>query len=1120
MKDRIPPDAHLFPASPGQERLWFLDRMNATASRAYTLALRLDLKGALEHTTLQAALNRVMERHEALRTALRQVDGRLTQVVVPGITAGLPLVDLTDTAADDDECRRRELDRLLGQETRRPWNLAQPPLLRCLLARLADDHHVLLLTVHHAVCDGLSLQIVLRDLLQAYTQGGLDPDTEPLQFADYVVWNSGAPDDDGTPDPQWAARRRRARDHWTDTLTGAPHILELPTDRRRPALQSHAGARVPVRLAPAYADRLRDWSAAHGVTPFTALLTAYVVVLSRTSGCDDLLVGLPVAGRGHPDLSGTVGYLANTCPLRADLRTDPTLGDLSRTLYTTLTGVLDHADLPFGELVDLLAPPRMPERNPLFQVLFGLQQDVRRSWDLPGLHVDVTDADCGSARVDLSLFLFEDRSGAFEGFLEYATALFEHSTVERFADQLHRVLNQLLRDADVPVSAVDLTGAGGDTTARIDGGPLEQPWPLVWPRIVEIAGRHPDAEAVRDERRALDYTTLLARVETAAARLHRAGAGAGDRVAVCVERDADTVVALLACWRLRAVYVPLDPAAPPPRRAMILDQAAPAVVVATDPATVPDAHRARTLPAAALAPDTGAPPARPSPAAARAAVASAPLPAGGARPPDTAYLMFTSGSTGRPKGVAVSHASLTSFLHALTGRIELGPGDRWLALTTTAFDISLLELLGPLVTGATVVVAPASAQRGAVELADRLSAAGITVAQATPAVWRLALSAGWQPRQGFTLLSGGEALPPDLADALARTPADVHNLYGPTETTIWSCAATVRPGEPVTIGHPLPGTRVLVADAALRPVPAGVCGELLIGGPGVATGYLGDPRRTAARFVPDPDRTGERLYRTGDLVRVRPDGLIEFVGRADDQVKVRGHRIELGEIEAALHALPGIRHAAATVLDPRGAARIAAFLVADGDALDAPDAATALRGRLAQVLPAAYLPTELYALDAVPLNPNGKVDRRALPGSGRRLDGGHERVAPSTGAERAVARLWCELLGLPEVGIHDDFFGLGGHSMLAARLLQRIDDDLGTRVPVAEFFIEPTVARLARTVGQLHGDDTALHGPHGRTTQHTEPASPGQPAPADDWDFPAVRRTVPGQVPVHQEVVQ
>ncbi|MEU9035655.1 amino acid adenylation domain-containing protein [Streptomyces sp. NPDC048352] len=1106
MSDRIPPDAHLFPASPGQERLWFLDRMNETAGKAYGLAVRMDLRGALERTALQSALSAVVERHEALRTGLRRIDGTLTQVVVPGVTVSLPLVDLGGRGLEAGQLDR-EVQRLARQEAQRGWNLAQPPLLRGLLARLADDHHVLLLSVHHAVCDGLSLQIVLRELLEEYIGSRPAGADEPLQFADYVVWNNGGEE---SPDPEWSARRQAARDHWSRTLAGAPQLLDLPTDRRRPPLQSYAGARVPVRLDAALADRVRDWSAERGVTPFTTLLAAYTVVLSRNAGADDLLVGLPVANRSHADLAGTVGYLANTCPLRADLRADPTLEELVRQLYDRLTGVLEHADLPFGELVELLAPPRMPERNPVFQVMFGLQQDVRRGWDLPGLRVDVEDVDCGNARVDLSLFLFEEGTGAIDGFLEYASALFDRTTAERFADQLHTALRQILRDAGVAVSAVDLAGNGPGTAldAFLDGGPLEQPWPLVWPRIRELAGSRPHAEAVRDDEGSLDYASLAGRVDAAAARLRAGGVGAGDRVVVLAERGLRAVVAMLACWRAGAVYVPVDPAAPLPRRELILEQAAPAALVCEDPDRLAPVHRDRAVAIGALtgpAGDGDAVPAEPA-----------------VRPHDPAYLMFTSGSTGRPKGVAVSHASLTSFLHALTGRLGLGPDDRLLALTTTAFDISLLELLGPLVTGGTVVVAPSTAQRGAADLAARLSTPGLTVAQATPAVWRLAMSAGWRPRAGFKLLCGGEALPPDLADLLAATPAQVHNLYGPTETTIWSCAAMVRPGEPVTIGRPIPGTRVLVADAHLRPVPPGVCGELLIGGPGVALGYLDDPERTAARFVPDPSHPGERLYRTGDVVRLRSDGLIEFVGRVDEQVKVRGHRIELGEVESALRGLPGVRDAAATVLDPRGNARIAGYLVADHGALDTAGQAARLRQALSEVLPASMLPSELYAVPAIPLNPNGKIDRRALAGTGRRLEGGSERVAPSTEAERAVAALWCELLDVPEVGVHEDFFGLGGHSLLAADLLQRIERDLGARVPVAEFFMEPTVARLAGTVGQLSGaaNQTPPQDPNGRAEQTAEPLPEGRTADDDGWDFPTVRRSAPvlGSDPVPLEV--
>jgi amino acid adenylation domain-containing protein len=1116
MSERIAPDADLFPASPGQERLWFLDQMSEAASSAYSLAICLDLRGTLLLTALQAALNAVVDRHEALRTGLRQIDGQLMQVVLPGVALPLTMVDLRgpDPGRVDADWQAGELDRLLRQGTQRNWNLAQPPLVRCLLARLADDHHVLLVCVHHAVCDGLSLQTVLQELLEYYAGTGPDRTEPPLQFADYVAWRNGGTDG-GEAGSAWARRRQGLREYWTQALRGAPYVLELPADRRRPQVQSHTGARVPVRLDAELADHLRQWSKRNGVTLFSTVLSAYSVVLARNSGSDDVLVGLPVANRPVPELADMVGYLANTCPIRADLRADPPLGELVQQVYGALLGVLDHADMPFGELVDLLAPPRMPERNPVIQVMFGLQQDVQRTYDLPGLRVEIAQAGTASARFDLSLFLFEGRDGVIEGFLEYASALFDGATVERFADQLHRVLRQVLTSAELPVSAVSLTGVGQDDPGlRLDGGPLRQPWLKIWPRVRDVARSKPAAEALRDESAALTYGELVRRVAVAAARLRAAGAGPADRVVVHVGRGVGAVIAMLSCWSIGAVYVPVDQDAPLPRRRMILDQADPAVVVCADPQTLPESGRARALTEEAL---TGA---------CRADLADpVPMVSHEGTSDDIAYLMFTSGSTGRPKCVAVSHANLVSFLHAMTGQAGLSAEDRLLALTTCAFDISLLELAGPLVTGGTVVVAPSTAQRDAAELAARLSDPAITAAQATPAVWRLALAGGWRPRAGFKVLCGGEALPPDLADLLARTPASVLNLYGPTETTIWSCSAVVRVGEPVTIGQPLPGTSVLVVDSDMRSVPAGVCGELLIGGPGVARGYRADPRLTAARFLPDPGRPGGRMYRTGDIVRLRTSGALEFVGRADEQVKVRGHRIELGEIESALRGLDGVRDAAATILDQRVNARIAGYIVPEPSALDPAGRLTEWRHALAAVLPSAMMPAELYSLPAIPLNPNGKVDRRALPGSGRRLGVGDERVPPRNAVEVAVADLWREMLDVSQVGAFDDFFALGGHSLLLTEMLRRVERDFGVLVPVADFFIEPTIARIASTIGppgQARGEAGLVPvGAHG-------PAAPADPFGAcaeplsgpDDWDFPAVHRmpSESGLLPGNQEM--
>lgn len=1101
MTERISPDAHLFPASPGQQRLWFLDRMSPAAGRAYTLAVRIELRGELRRTALQTALNAVVARHEALRTGLRQVDGRLTQVVLPGVLAALPLADLTSYGPD----RHAERDLLRRREAQRGWNMAQPPLLRALLIRLEPDHHELVLCVHHAVCDGLSLLVVLRELLAHYA--GAEPDGEaPPQFADYVMWSAGdGPGAGGVT----AEHRGAAREFFTAALRGAPLVLELPTDHRRPALQSYAGDRVPVRVDVVLADRLRRWSAARGVTLFSTLLTAYALVLARTAGADDLLVGLPVGNRAHAELDGTVGYLANTCPIRVDLRADPSLAEAVTQTHAALGGVLKHSGLPFGELVEMLSPPRSPDRSPVFQAMFGLQQDVRRDYALPSLRAEVADVDCGASRVDLSLFLFEERAGEVSGFLEYATELFERPTVAGLAARFRAVLGRLPEDASAAVSAVPLAAApeayDGGRAGRLDGGALAERRPPVWEQIRAVAARTPDAVAVVDDTGTLGYRRLIRRVTAVSSALRAAGARPGDHVAVHTERDARAVVAMLACWDAGCVYVPVDPAAPADRRRAILEGADPAVVLCTDPDLVPDGHRSRALAvgrdAAGPEPGTAEPPG-----------------SGGPGPRDAAYVMFTSGSTGRPKGVVVGHDRLGGFLQAVGERIGPRAGDRLLALTTTSFDISLLELLGPLVAGGTVVVAPAGVQQDAAALADRLADPAVTMAQATPAGWRLAAAAGWRPRPGLAVLCGGEALPDDLGDLLAGGSAAAHNLYGPTETTIWSCSARLRSGERVVIGEPLPGTHVVVADGAMRPVPRGVCGELLVGGAGVALGYLGDPARTAARFLPDPARPGERLYRTGDLVRQRADGALEFIGRADDQVKVRGNRVELGEIEQALRALDGVTDAAATVRDAPGGARIAGYLVAAGGVLGGEGTAAALRQALARTLPTALLPSELYEVDAIPLNPSGKTDRRALAGTGRPLTGAAERVAPRTPAERAVAALWCELLQVPEVGVHDDFFLLGGHSALAATLLQRAELELAARVPVAEFFMEPTVARIAAAGGG------AAPPPDPAGAAVAGAAEGAAAEPADGWDFPTVHRspTRPGGAhrsrPVSQEV--
>ncbi|WP_033325727.1 non-ribosomal peptide synthetase [Streptomyces yerevanensis] len=1045
-------DDLVFPGSPGQQRLWFLHQMIPQSAPAYCLAVRATLTGQVDPRYVQQAINEVVERHEALRTALRDEEGRLVQIVRQGVSVTLQDVDLTALDADEAEA---ELTLVLQHVARRGWDLRTAPLMRAALVRVDAERSVLALCVHHAVCDGVSLRIVLDEIFGSYQRlrsGAPHRGEEEgllLQFGDFVVWSTGGEE----PDDEWAAERRALTDRWRDRLAGLPAGLDLGTDRRRPARQSVDGARLPVVVPADEAQLLRQRAADYDISVSSLLLTAFLVVLHRSSGAPDLAVGIPVSNRCRAELAGTVGYLANTCVLRSEVGSRSLL-ELARQTHSRIGELMADSDLPFSDLVEALSPPRLLDRNPLFSVLFSFQPDAQTVYELPGLRAEIADIDTATARLDLSLFLFEQRRGEIRGFLEYATALFDAATVQLIADRMRIVLERLVHSPHERVATVSLSD---------DQAP---PWPMAGPppagqqllrRVREHAERSPQAPALRGDDLALTYQELDARVTAAAGELARSGVRPGSRVAVHVERGAAVVVALLAIWQCGAVYVPLDPTLPEHRRRLIVERAAPSLIIHSAGTDLPVSGTAvQAVPAEELMAAPGDSSALTDP-----------------DPDSLAYLMFTSGSTGTPKGIAVSHRNLAYFLSALTEEVGLCRDDRLLALTTTAFDISLFELLGPLTAGGVVVIPPQEALRDGAQLRRRLAATDVTLAQATPATWRLALDAEWRPGPGFRVLCGGEALPADLADTLSPHAGAAWNLYGPTETTIWSCAARLRPGEVVHVGMPLSGTTAVVVDAQLNPVPTGVCGELLIGGPGVATGYLGNAALTAARFLPDPVGKGRRLYRTGDLARRRTDGTLEYAGRIDDQVKVRGFRIELGEVEHALRSAGGVRDAVAAVVGTGADAAVWAGLVPEQGTEPTPEWAAAARRQAAALLPEAALPARFRALTEIPLTPNGKVNRLALPRSGTELAAMSERLSPRNDTERAVADLWREVLDVPDLGVTDDFFALGGHSLLASRAIQLTEERLGVTVPVSVMFVEPTVAHIAQYVATRRGEPVA-----------------------------------------------
>jgi amino acid adenylation domain-containing protein len=806
-----------------------------------------------------------------------------------------------------------------------------------------------------------------------------------------------------------------------------------------------------LRLEPALSAGVQRLSQDTGCTPFMTVLAVYQLVLARYSGQRDVVVGTPVASRPRAELEPLIGLFVNTLALRTRLDGAATFADLLARVRETTLGALSHQDLPFEKLVEALQPERSLDHAPVFQVQMNFQHEPLPRLTMPGLTSRIEPVDTGTAKLDLTLTVLPAATGmALE--LEYNADLFEASTVERFAGSMRAVLAAVTQRPDVRLDDLDLLSAA--ERRRLTTAPNPPVRPLAASTAVDLLAPRLWATGAPAERvvataggRDLAAGELAARSARVARVLAEAGAGPDTLVGLCVGRSADLLAGLFGVWRAGAAYVPLDPAFPVDRlRAMVADAGVRIVVTQTAlRGLVADLTDARAVCVDDL-PGT---------------VAEAP--GIELRGEHLAYTIFTSGSTGRPKGVAVPHVAVANLLESFVDSLRLGPADRFVAVTTLSFDIAVLELALPLLCGARLVVASREEAADPAALRALLTASGATVMQATPATWRMLTSTGGVPATVHTRLCGGEALPRDLATDLMTGGARLWNVYGPTETTVWSAAGIVEPAPaPVTVGPPIANTRVYTLDAGLRPVPVGVVGEVYLGGLGMARGYHGRAGLTAERFLPDPfTGGGARMYRTGDLARWRSDLTLEFLGRVDHQVKVRGFRIETGEIEAALLEHEAIRDAvvAATTVD--GDTRLVAYAVPEP-----PDAAAALwphvQTHLRRWLPEYMVPAALVALPELPRTPNGKVDRRALPAPEWTAVAGTPFVPPTTPAERVVAAIWADLLRVSApIGVHDDFFTLGGHSLSATQVVARIRAALGANVRLRTLFAGPTVAQLA-----------------------------------------------------------
>ncbi|HXK09667.1 MAG TPA: amino acid adenylation domain-containing protein, partial [Vicinamibacteria bacterium] len=1023
-----------WPLSFAQQRLWFLERLQPGTPR-YNTFTAVRIEGPIDQGALAHALAGVLARHEVLRGRILDVGGAPVQRIEPTGPVALPVLDV---GTQGDVEAEEALSRLAAEEARRPFDLARGPLLRATLVRLAPERHVLMLSLHHVAADGWAIGVLLSDLAALYTafrEGRPSPlPALPVQYADFAAWQRDRLQGEALAD---------LVGYWRRQLDGL-ETLDLPTDRPRPPVPGFAGAWCRRAMDGALGERLQRLCRAEGVTAFTVLLAAFAGLLQRWTGQDDVTVGTPVAGRERVELEGLVGCFANMLALRTNASGDPTFRELLRRVRGVVAGAFAHQELPFEQLVEELRPDRAGGRHPLFQSAFVLQHAAPAppavrdgAWIPAGV-------DNGVAKFDLTLYVSQGAE-AFTAAVEYSTELFDRSTAERMLELYGRLVEAALTAPDTRLSALPLLTAN-DERSLLEASRGASPGSVA-PVHEQVSARSreaPDRLAVQAGLATLTYGALERRANQLARHLVALGAGAEVKVAVCVERSLDLVVALLGVLKAGAAYVPLDSGYPAERLRYMLEDSGARVLLTSDRlrAGLPPT----TATVVSLDGDWAAI-ARQPVAAPDAAVA----------PTQLAYLIYTSGSTGRAKGVEVEHRGLSNLVAWHRRSYEVGPSDRASMLASLSFDASVWELWPYLAAGASVHLLPEEELRSSPHrLLEWLARSEATLSFLPTPLAESAMGEPLPPGIRLrALLTGGDTLhgvPPGL-------PFRVLNHYGPTEATVVSTWTEVRPGDPAAppIGRAIDGTVARVLDRRLQLAPVGVPGELYVGGQSLARGYRGRPDLTAASFVPDPHSPapGGRLYRTGDRAVLRADGQLAFLGRADEQVKVRGFRIEPGEIEAILRRFPGVREAAVTAREDEGRPRqLVAYVVRASSARTREEE---LRASLQGCLPAYMVPSAFVFLESLPLSPNGKVDRRALPAPPPPAAGDE----PRSEAERAVAAVFREGLGVPRVGTSDDFFALGGHSLLAARVLSSLHGATGVDLPLRALFESPTVGALA-----------------------------------------------------------
>ena len=1065
----------LAPTSFAQRRLWFLHQFEPMSS-VYNIPAPMCLAGPIEIAVLRRSLNEIVRRHESLRTVF-VIDGEPTQAVALSQTLKLEVIDLSSLPKEDREAEAQKLGRIDAQK---PFSLTHGPLVRATLLRLEPTSHVLLLTLHHIIADAWSMDILLRELgilYRAFLAGRPSPLPELLiQYADFAQWQRG-----------WLQGRvlERYRNYWKKQLAGSPELLPLPTDRPRPAVQTYHGNVHGFFLDASAYQGIRTLGESEGLTPFMMMLAVFKVLLHRYIGETDIVVGTPIANRTRPEVENLIGLFVNTLVLRTDLSANPTFRELLGRIREVCLGAYAHQDMPFEWLVEELQPNRNLSHSPLFQVMFVLQSaeqgTAQSNAGAGAVSLDITTS---TAKFDLTLALREESNSAIASF-EYNLDLFDQATIERFARHLQLLLDRALQQPDVSISDLQITDETECRQLLYEWNATAQsrdPGDVFHRLIADQAIRTPELTAVIAEDRRLTYRELMIRSNQLAHYLQKLGVGQNVLVAVCMERSLELMIALIGTLQAGGAYVPLDPEYPPYRLQFMLEDAAPRVLLTQQRfAALFAVNELNTVCVDSMWSDI--------------ALQSDQDPMLITHPEQMAYVIYTSGSTGHPKGAMNTHAAIANRLLWMQDTYCLSASDHVLQKTPLSFDVSVWELFWPLMTGATVVFAKPGGHRDPEYLIDLINANEITTLHFVPSMLHAFLE---HPRiESCTSLKrvivSGEALAADLVMQFnAHMKADLHNLYGPTEAavdvTAWQCPGSGSVSN-VPIGKPIANTQIYLLDANLQPVPIGIPGELYIGGDAVGLGYVNRPDLTAERFVPDRfgGGRGRRLYRTGDLARFQPNGNIEFLGRIDYQEKIRGFRVELGEIESALRQHTAISEAAVVTHEyAPGDKRLTAYIVPSRDKStefrEAELSGTKdhlivlLRFHLAERLPSYMMPSAFVLLDALPFLPNGKLDRRALPPADQPMIM-QTYVAPRDATERQLVYLFSEMLKKEKIGIRDNFFDNGGHSLLAARILVRIQEAFGVLVPLRRFFENPTVEGIARVMAETQSQQgkTALY---------------------------------------------